>query len=60
MAAKKPAQTGNQRYRFIRAAREAECSEDEAEIRESMRRIASAKSKPSDSGLSAKSKSKTV
>jgi|GEM_PF-6842709 len=32
-----------QANRFIKAAREAGCSEDEAEIRENMRRIASAK-----------------
>ena len=31
--------------RFIEAAREAGCSEDEAEIRENMKRIASAKPK---------------
>ena len=34
-----------QSARFIKAAREAGCSEDEAEIRETMRRVASAKSK---------------
>jgi hypothetical protein len=32
-----------QRDRFIEAAREAGCSEDEAEIREEMKRIAEAK-----------------
>jgi hypothetical protein len=36
-----------QAKRFIEAARAAECSEDEAEIRENMKRIASAKPVPS-------------
>ncbi len=40
--AKKPNDRA-QANRFIKAAREAGCSEDEAEIRENMRRIASAK-----------------
>jgi hypothetical protein len=35
----------NQAKRFVEAAREAGCSEDEAEIRENMTRIAKAKSK---------------
>ena len=44
--AKKPATKADQeaqRERFIEAAREAECSEDEAEIRETMKRIAAVK-----------------
>jgi hypothetical protein len=41
--AKKTAKPKAQSARFIEAAREAGCSEDEAEIRESMKRIAQAK-----------------
>jgi hypothetical protein len=41
----KPA-TSDQAKRFIEAAREAGCSEDEAEIRENMKRIAKAKPAP--------------
>jgi DNA-binding IclR family transcriptional regulator len=41
----KPRRDVAQAKRFIAAAREAGCSEDEAEIRENMRRIASAKPK---------------
>ncbi len=37
-----------QAKRFIKAAREAGCSEDEAEIRENIRHIASAKVKKSE------------
>jgi hypothetical protein len=36
----------DQRSRFIDAAREAECSEDETEIRENMKQIATAKPLP--------------
>ena len=45
MKSKKPEvqKPNNQRDRFIEAAREAGCSEDEAEIRENMKRIAKAK-----------------
>ncbi len=41
----KKARDPAQAQRFIEAAREAECSEDEAEIRENMKRIAEAKPK---------------
>jgi len=41
-----------QAKRFIEAAREADCSEDEAEIRENMKRIASAKTAPEKKGAS--------
>jgi hypothetical protein len=44
-AQKKAALERSQAARFIEAAREAGCSEDEAEIRESMKRIAGAKPK---------------
>ena len=36
-------QLAGQRERFVEAAREAGCSEDEAEIRETMKRIAAVK-----------------
>ena len=36
----------SQRARFIKAAREAECSEDEAEFDQNLKRIAKAKTKP--------------
>ncbi len=38
--------SSQQAKRFIDAAREAGCSEDEAEIRENMKRIAKARPKP--------------
>jgi hypothetical protein len=43
VAQPRPHRTSDQRSRFIEAAREAGCSEDEAEIRENMKRIAKAK-----------------
>jgi hypothetical protein len=46
MTKAKPATSSNQAKRFIEAAREAGCGEDEAEIRENMKRIAKAKPKP--------------
>ena len=36
----------SQRTRFIKAAREAECSEDETEFDQNLKRIAKAKTKP--------------
>ena len=36
----------SQRARFIEAARKAECSEDEAEFDENLKRVAKAKAKP--------------
>ena len=46
----RPRRPDDQRSRFIDAAREAGCSEDEAEIRENMKRIATAKPDLKESG----------
>ncbi len=45
-AANRKAMGKTQRQRFIEAAREAECSEDESEFDEALKRIAKAKPKP--------------
>jgi hypothetical protein len=49
MPRKKDTSRSQQSQRFIEAAREAGCSEDEAEIRENMRRIARVKTATKES-----------